>query len=343
VWSDGVVTTDACGPSDVPHVPVRVDPALADEVRVELGRAHAVVAVATVDPTGPRAGVTGAPDGSRFEIGSVSKGLTGLLYADALDRGEVAPSTSLGSLLPALTGSPVGAVTLGALATHTSGLPRLPAAMRPWRRTLALWRHGTNPYGDSLEDTLAQARTTTVGRATFAYSNLGFALLGHAVAAAAGGSFRAVLTERLAAPSALDLHVAHTPADLGPRDLRGRTRRGRPREPWTGEGIAPAGGVRTTAESLARLLHGLLTGTAPGAAALDPTTTIGRGASVGAGWITTTTPTGGAVTWHNGGTGGFRSWLGVDRAAGTGCAVVSATSSSVDRVALRRLAALGTR
>lgn len=337
--------TAAPGSPDLPDLPVavQVDAALAEDVRDELGRGHTVVAMATVDPTGPRAGVTGAPAGSRFEIGSVSKGLTGLLYADALDRGEVGPSTTLGSLLPALEGSPAADIPLGALATHTSGLPRLPPAMQPWRRTVALWRHGTNPYGDSLEETLAQTRAATLGRARFVYSNLGFALLGHAVAAAAGASYRTVLTERVAAPSALDLHVAHTPAELGPRDLRGRTRRGRPREPWTGEGIAPAGGVRTTAESLARLLHALLTGAAPGAAALDPTTTIGRGASVGAGWITTTTPTGGAVTWHNGGTGGFRSWLGVDRAAGTGCAVVSATSSSVDRVGFRRLAALSAR
>lgn len=337
--------TAASGSPDVPDLPVavQVDAALAEEVRAELGRAHRVVAVATVDPTGSRAGVTGAPAGSRFEIGSVSKGLTGLLYADALDRGEVDPSTPLGSLLPPLEGSPAADVALGALATHTSGLPRLPPAMQPWRRTVALWRHGTNPYGDSLAETLAQTRAATLGRARFAYSNLGFALLGHAVAAAAGGPYCTVLTERVAVPSALDLHVAHTPDELGPQDLRGRTRRGRPREPWTGEGIAPAGGVRTTAESLARLLHALLTGAAPGAAALDPTTTIGRGASVGAGWITTTTPTGGAVTWHNGGTGGFRSWLGVDRAAGTGCAVVSATSSSVDRVGFRRLAALGAR
>ncbi|AXB42155.1 hypothetical protein [Amycolatopsis albispora] len=33
-----------------------------------------------------------------FEIGSVSKGITGLLYADSLERGEVTPSTTLGEL-----------------------------------------------------------------------------------------------------------------------------------------------------------------------------------------------------------------------------------------------------
>nr|WP_297426997.1 serine hydrolase domain-containing protein [uncultured Actinotalea sp.] len=337
--TDDAVPEDAATDGDVAGDDLP-DDALAEEVRSELGRAHDVVAVAAVVPDGSRAGVVGAPADARLEIGSVSKGLTGMLYADALTRGEVAPTTPLGSLLPALDGSPAGGVTLASLATHTSGLPRLPAAMQPWRRTVALCRHGTNPYGDSLEETLAQARAVALGRPRFGYSNLGFALLGHAVAAAAGRPYRRLLTERLGSPLDLELHVAHSPDELGPRDLSGRSRGGRPRERWTGEGIAPAGGVRTTAASLARLLRALVGGTAPGAGALDPVAPIGRDAAVGAGWVTTTTPDGGSVTWHNGGTGGFRSWVGVDRAAGTGFAVVSATSSSVDRVGFRRLKSL---
>ena len=47
-----------------------------------------------------------------------------------------------------------------------------------------------------------------------------------------------------------------------------------------------------------------------------------------------------SITWHNGGSGGFRSWLGVDRDAGTGAVVLSAISASVDRAGFRLLAQL---
>ena len=42
----------------------------------------------------------GASLDADFEIGSVSKGITGLLYADACSRGEVGPDSTLGELLP---------------------------------------------------------------------------------------------------------------------------------------------------------------------------------------------------------------------------------------------------
>ena len=81
---------------------------------------------------------------------------------------------------------------------------------------------------------------------------------------------------------------------------------------------------------MATLAAALLDGSAPGSAALDPVAPFGRGARIGAGWVTTEVNDR-EITWHNGGSGGFRSWLGLDRAAGTGVVILSATSASVDR------------
>ncbi len=304
------------------------DERLAERLRELLGDRVAAVAVLTPD------GTTTASHGTRldsdFEIGSISKGMTGLLYADALARGEVEARTELRELLP-LSDAPAGRVTLGALSTHRSGLPSLPASARPYRRTLALWRHGTNPYGETLEQLLEQARGVRLGRPRPSYSNLGFELLGHALAAAAHTSYTALLDERLARP--LGLEVCYAPAaleELRPGALRGTSTRGRPRDPWTGEAVAPAGGIRATAGAMARLVDALLDSSAPGLAALDPVADLGSGARIGAAWITLELK-GRTVTWHNGGTGGFRSWLGLDRDAGTGAVILSARSSSVDR------------
>ncbi|MFF2317597.1 serine hydrolase domain-containing protein [Arthrobacter sp. NPDC058097] len=282
----------------------------------------------------------GASLSADFEIGSVSKGITGLLYADALSRGELGPDTMLGERLP-LGDCPAAAVTLASLSTHSSGLPRLPRQAGTLRRTLALMLHGTNPYGETLPELLGQARTAQLGAPRPRYSNFGFELLGHAVAAGAGLSFQDLLRERLAGPLGLDsVYAPATAAAVRPTAVAGRSRSGRLMRPWTGEAVAPAGGIRASISDMARLLQALLDGLAPGLAALDPVANFaGPAARIGAGWMTLNAK-GREVTWHNGGTGGFRSWVGLDRKAGTGVVLLTATAASVDRHGFRLLAEL---
>lgn len=290
--------------------------------------------LAVVDPDGVRLAAVGVDPAEHVELGSVSKGLTGLLYEDAVERGEVERSTRLGDAVPALAGSPVGAIPLDALATHRSGLPRLPAGMQPWRRTWDLVRHGRNPYGETLDQLLRQARMTKVAaRSAPLYSNLGYALLGHAVAARAGLGYPELLEARLAAPLGLaSVHVPDTRGSLQPGAMTGTTRRGRPRSPWVGEGIGPAGAVRATVHDAARLVAALLDDSAPGLAALRPRAAFQGSARIGSAWITSDLGRAGrAVTWHNGGTGGFRSFVGLDRDRGRGIVVVSPRGVAPDR------------
>src|SRR5690348_3857603 len=99
------------------------------------GRAGEGIVVGIVTPSGRRIvarGPKGAPafDGrTLFEIGSVTKVFTGLLLADMARRGEVRLDQPVNELLPADIG-PLNCgkrpMQLVDLATHTSGLPRLP-------------------------------------------------------------------------------------------------------------------------------------------------------------------------------------------------------------------------
>ncbi|WP_307807129.1 serine hydrolase domain-containing protein [Naasia sp. SYSU D00057] len=323
--------------------PVAGDQHLLSAVRRRLGSRHAVVGAATISADGLAVAVAGADLDADFEIGSISKGITGLLYVDALDRGEVTEETRLGELLP-LEGSAAADVTLASLSTHTSGLPGLPPGAEPLRRTIRLLRHGANPYGESREELLAQAAGVRLAAPRPRYSNFGFELLGHAVAAAAGRSYSALLRERIAVPLGLDsMYVPSLRSDLRPTALLGRSRSGRPRDPWTGEGIAPAGGIRSSAGDLGRLAQALLDGSAPGTSALDPVRNFtGPAVRIGAGWLTTQVK-GRPIVWHNGGTGGFRSWLGLDREAGTAVVLLTATAESVDRHGLLMLQQLSGR
>lgn len=295
-----------------------------------LGPRHPVFAAAVVTPSEVTVAAQGADVGADFEIASVSKAITGLLYVDALARGEIHPDTTLGQVLP-LGDAPAAAVTLASISTHRSGLPGLPRSAHPLRRTLALWRHGANPYGEDVTELLAQARGVDVGEPRPRYSNLGFELLGHAIASAAGTTFAELVHDRLAAPLALEgVYVPATADQLRADALAGRSKRGAPRQPWTGEAVGPAGGIRASIRDMGRIAAALLDGSAPGVAALDPVASFGRGTRIGAGWVTTDVGRR-DITWHNGGSGGFRSWFGLDRAAGTGAVILSATSASVDR------------
>ncbi|MDN4479881.1 serine hydrolase domain-containing protein [Demequina muriae] len=313
-----------------------------DPLRSGLHHRHDRVLIAAVAGGDTAHRTYGAPEAADAEIGSVSKGLTGLLYQDAVDRGEVTPETTLGEALDRPEGAYAQA-TLGSLATHASGLPPQPPYGGPrtmLRRTWRMWRHGENPYGDSVDQLLDEAADVRLGKPRFVYSNLGFALLGAALARTAGTSYERLLLARVAEPLGMTgVSVPSTPRCLGPTALTGRSKGGRPHEPWTGEAIGPAGGVRATAADLAALLGGLIERRAPGISALDPAADAPGASRIGAAWLTTRTGDA-SVTWHNGRTGGFASWVGVDRDAGVGLALVSATAASLDRDGFAGLARL---
>ena len=79
-------------------------------------------AVAVIDDGEVETVFAQADEDTVFEIGSITKVLTGELLAIAVERGEVALDDPLGQYRP-LGDAPAGSVTLGSLATHSSGLP----------------------------------------------------------------------------------------------------------------------------------------------------------------------------------------------------------------------------
>jgi CubicO group peptidase (beta-lactamase class C family) len=310
--------------------------ALASRLGELLGSRKSVAAVAMVTSHGTSVASRGTGLESDFEIGSISKGFTGLLYADALPRGEITPESTLGDFLP-LGETPAARLSLQSLSIHSSGLPRLPESTLTFRRIVDVWRHGSNPYGETLDELIAQAKVTTPDKPRASYSNFGFELLGHAVASAAGTTYTDLLRRRITEPLALEhTYAPASPDELRPEAVAGTSRHGRPQQPWTGEALAPAGGIRATIGDMARLTEALLDGSAPGIAALDPVASMGVGGKIGAAWLTVTVKHQ-EITWHNGGTGGFRSWMGINRGAGTGVVVLSATAASVDRQGFRLL------
>lgn len=273
----------------------------------------------------------GDPDGL-FQIGSVTKVFTSLLLATYVVDGALALDDRVEVLLPELAGSAAASITLEQLATHTSGLPRVPS--RLWRRSFG----HPDPYADldhaSMVDDV-RSTTPRPGRRP-AYSNLGAALLGEALATWAGRPYDELVRERICAPLGLDATTCH-PAE----EPVGTSRRGRPKPTtWHFTAYAGAGALWSTLADLQRFLGVQLVrpdGDLGEAIRLTHQVRVpGRRVDQCLGWLRIHGREGHeGLLWHNGGTGGYRSFVGV-RDAGA-VAVLSATDRSVDGVGMRLL------
>ncbi|UFQ19797.1 MULTISPECIES: serine hydrolase domain-containing protein [Streptomyces] len=225
---------------------------------VRHGPEHALLA------TGETAWRDGTPADAdtRFEIGSLTKTFTGLLLAEMVARGEVAYNDPISRFLPrfatpGLRGSPI---TLLHLATHTSGLPRLPPGLL--RKSVPTWF--SNPYAcfssDALLDALARTRPRAAPGVRVHYSNYGVGLLGELLVRAAhgpGGAFATLVAERVLDP----LGLTRTSCAADQPQATGYWH-GRARPSWHMAGMAGAAAGRSCARDLLTVLDGLC---APGA------------------------------------------------------------------------------
>ncbi|MGG7466501.1 serine hydrolase domain-containing protein [Plantibacter sp. YIM 135347] len=295
----------------------------------EIPGARERVSVAVIDGDRVRTANFGATDTTEYEIGSVTKTVTGSLLADAIARGEVEATTKLGDLLD-LGDSPASTIRLEELATQTSGLPAFPQTGTMMFSAILSQLRAGDPYPYTADELVEAAKDVELGPKEFVYSNLGMSLLGHAVAAAAGTDWATLAADRIFTPLQMESTTApNSLADLRQDAPTGRTNSGRPAAPWTLSGNAPAGSIRSTLADMTKYARAQLDGTAPGADAATPRVELNESAEIGYAWITQ-----GDVTWHNGGTGGFATWVGFDRDRDRAVVVLTSTASAVDPLGL---------
>jgi len=305
-------------------------------------RGHRRVAAVLVEDGKPRMASFGAGEGtaledSEFEIGSVSKTFTGALLALAVERGELGLETTVADVLGTeASGSAIADVTLAELATHTSGLPRLAPSTVGSSLVASFLRK--DPYrGRDAQQVIADALSVTPsGRGEPAYSNLGVALQGQLLARAAGTDYAALLTERVLGPLGMTSSYAPVTAEnLRDSARRGHGTNGLPQAAWTLAGSAPAGGIRSTPADMTRYLTGMIDGSAPGTtAATDVLVEESATSATAMNWFLQDFGSGQRITWHNGMTGGYASFVGWDPATGRGLALLSDTARSLDELAV---------
>jgi CubicO group peptidase (beta-lactamase class C family) len=267
---------------------------------------------------------------SLFEIGSVTKVFTSLVLADMVRRGEVALSDPVAKYLPAGTKVPERAgrqITLLDLATHTSGLPRDPINLAP--------KDPSNPFADYTTASLYQFLATYTLRrdvgAQYEYSNVGFGLLGEALARRAGTDYESLVRSRVLEPLGMRNTTITLPPNVQARLAVGYDAGLEPAPYFRLPALLGAGGIYSDASDMLTFLAANMGDTSsPLSAAMRDMLATRRPSGtpnleIALGWHVST-PNGHEIVWHNGGTTGFRSFVGFDRARRVGVVVLSNTS-----------------
>lgn len=269
-----------------------------------------------------------APNGRTvYEIGSATKALTGVLLADAVIAGELNLDDPLQEYLPKSVTVPMKdgkAITLAHLATHTSGLPRLPSNLLP--------KDPQNPYADYTAEQMAEyLETHELRRAPgeCEYSNYGMGLLGHVLAARKKTTYEQLLIDRIAKPLKMTDTRIELTDDQKERLAPPYNAALSPDKNWDIPTLAGAGGLRSTAGDMLKFLQATLEDSEKpfGKAvqlAFEKRHTTPDGMGVGLGWHIARD---GITRWHNGMTGGYSSWISVVPQAKLGVVVLSNTAT----------------
>jgi len=260
---------------------------------------------------------------SIYEIGSISKTFTATLLADNIVKGKMKADDPISKYLPSTVKVPVYSgggkpISLGTLSDHTSSLPRLAPNMP--------YGNPADPYADYTVDLMyaflsSYSLPREVG-SKFEYSNLAVTLLGHILALDGKTTYEELLSKKITGPLKMkdNLAIGHS--------------MGEEVSNWGFGTIPGAGGIRSSVHDMLLYLSaniGLNKSPLSSAMELAHTPRHDMADKVGLGWFTETASQG-DITWHNGGTGGYRSFAGFVKETGRGVVVLTNSDADVDDI-----------
>ena len=276
-----------------------------------------------------------------FEIGSVSKVFTGSLLAEMVQRGDVNLDDSITKYLPDSTRAPSldgKHITLLDLATQRSGLPRLPDNL--------LLSDEANPYADYTPEKLYQFLSDyTLTRApgkSYEYSNLGMGLLGQLLARRLDTNYAGLLEQRLCGPLGMTETVVELTLGLKMRLAPPHDQSGTIVKNWDLNVLAGAGGIRSSVHDMLIFLTANLSDRTSGIYAALKTaqkpvsSTDTPDTRIGLAWHVTDRDRM-RIIWHNGQTGGYHSFVGLDPEKKTGVVLLCNVAQSIDDIGFHLL------
>jgi D-alanyl-D-alanine-carboxypeptidase/D-alanyl-D-alanine-endopeptidase len=285
--------------------------------------------------------INGAPvdEHTVYEIGSISKVFTAILLAQQVANGKMKVDDPIRKYLPADVKIPQRSgkeITLGNLSDHTSGLPRMPTNFSP--------SNANNPYADytvkQLFDFISGYELTRDIGAQYEYSNLAQGLLGNILALQAGTNYEALMFKNIATPLGMK-ETKITFDDIMKKNLAMGHSDGAQVENWDIPTLAGAGAIRSSTSDMLKFLAanmGLTKTSLRKAMDLSHQMRHDKAGDmrVGLGWHIAKGKNG-DVIWHNGGTGGYRTFAGFVKETGVGVVVLTNSNKGADDIGFHLL------
>lgn len=311
---------------------------------VEQVRGAPGVVVGIVDRTGRRFVSRGLLDAAGdgeigpatwFRMDGLGDLLVGALVADMIERGELAPTTTLRELLPEGTefSGPLGSMTVEALATGVHALPDF--AVHPLvAALLPAWADRYPAFTDLL-DALARTDAASLGEPRLQRrSPVSAVVLGELLARRSGRPLRELLRERV-----LDRYGLGDAVDGEPGSgfvARGASFNGLPARGFGYAGYRPGAGLLANAEQLLDLAELALQTDSPVAASMVGRIELKTGSDgvskVGLGWLHGKLRDQ-EIVWRSSVEAGYASYIGVLPAEHAAIVVLANGSGDIDALA----------
>ncbi|MCK6562965.1 beta-lactamase family protein [candidate division KSB1 bacterium] len=263
-----------------------------------------------------------------FEIGSITKTVTATMLAKLVYDGVVDLEAPIKDFLPITLrqSSRNGKeVTLLQLANHTSGIPKEPANVS------TDWARPGSPYSsydevrlyDYLSNRMILQSTPGEQRE---YSNLGGGLLGHLLTRITGKPYEDLLRDLVCEP--LGLRNTFVTLDSGRMQhlVAGRDPAGKIVPNWELNVLAGGGGIKSTAEDMAKYLRAHMTDTTYCLLTQQPTIKYTEHNAAGLGWAWYINGSKHYVS-ATGGTGGYSCCVIFERSTETGIVLLTNVSA----------------
>jgi serine-type D-Ala-D-Ala carboxypeptidase/endopeptidase len=316
------------------------------EKRIQNGQTPSM-ALAVIDSSGVKyynfgkTTLDGKPvdENTIYEIGSISKVFTAILLAQQVLDGDVKLEDEINDYLPDSVKVPVMGdtpITFGNLTDHTSGIPRMPTNFAP--------ANPNNPYADytvqQMYEFISGYEPSRPVGSEYEYSNLAQGLLGHLLAMNKDTTYEALMVATIAGPLGMnDTKIAFTErmkqnlalGHSGPTVV----------ENWDIPTLAGAGAIRSSTSDMAKFISANLGYVdTPLRAAMDMSHKMRHSKAgsmqVGMGWHIKNGKEG-DVIWHNGGTGGYRTFAGFVKETGKGVVLLTNSSTGADDIGFNLL------
>jgi CubicO group peptidase (beta-lactamase class C family) len=276
-----------------------------------------------------------------FEIGSISKTFTGSLLALAVLEKKISLDDEINKYLPkdipkmVFNGKPI---RIKHLSNHTSGLPRMPEDFFQLKGF-----DEQNPYKNytdkELFEYLKKLKLTREPEKQLEYSNLGVGLLGVILERVYKKSYEELIKEKIALPLEMkDTHLK-TSENQFTRFAKGYNEANEINSNWDFQALAAAGAIRSTVSDMLLYTQAQISTNKQNlqnAFNLAQTTTYSAKEEIGLGWFKMKKDAN-TIFWHNGGTGGYRSFMAFDKNKKVGVVILTNASEGPDNVGIQMM------